>query len=59
MDRETAVPRVDSMPGEKAREWVAYHHEHAAPSTYVYDFVWDITAESEGPFCTKIGRAHV
>ncbi|WP_148414310.1 aspartate aminotransferase family protein [Haloferax sp. KTX1] len=54
MDRETAVPRVDSMPGEKAREWVAYHHEHAAPSTYVYDFVWDITAESEGPFCTDV-----
>ncbi len=46
MDRETAVPRVDSMPGEKAREWVAYHHEHAAPSTYVYDFVWDITADA-------------
>ncbi|RDI72913.1 aminotransferase class III-fold pyridoxal phosphate-dependent enzyme [Halopelagius longus] len=52
MDRDTAVPRVESLPGERAREWVDYHHETAAPSTYVYDFVWDITAEAEGPFCT-------
>ncbi|MFC6824842.1 aminotransferase class III-fold pyridoxal phosphate-dependent enzyme [Halopelagius fulvigenes] len=52
MDRDTAVPRVDSLPGERAREWVDYHHETAAQSTYVYDFVWDVTAEAEGPFCT-------
>ncbi|AFK20535.2 aminotransferase class III-fold pyridoxal phosphate-dependent enzyme [Haloferax mediterranei ATCC 33500] len=54
MDRETAEPHVDTMPGKRAREWVEYHHDHAAPSTYVYDFVWDITAEAEGPFCTDV-----
>ncbi|SFG34018.1 4-aminobutyrate aminotransferase [Halopelagius inordinatus] len=52
MDRDTAVPQVDSLPGERAREWVEYHRENAAPSTYVYDFVWDITEDAEGPFCT-------
>jgi 4-aminobutyrate aminotransferase len=52
MNRETAAPRVDSLPGERAREWVEYHRRTAAPSTYVYDFVWDVTADAEGPFCT-------
>ena len=54
MDRETAEPSVRSMPGEKAEQWVSYHHEHAAPSTYVYEFVWDITADAAGPFCTDV-----
>ena len=54
MDRETAEPRVGSIPGERAREWVDYHHEFAAPSTYVYEFVWDHTAPAEGPFCTDV-----
>jgi len=54
MDRETAEPSVRSMPGEKAEEWVSYHHEHAAPSTYVYEFVWDITEDAAGPFCTDV-----
>jgi 4-aminobutyrate aminotransferase len=54
MDRQTATPQVSEMPGERAREWVEYHHETAAPSTYVYDFVWDYTAEAEGPFCTDV-----
>ena len=54
MDRETAEPNVRSMPGEKAEEWVSYHHEHAAPSTYVYEFVWDITEDAAGPFCTDV-----
>ncbi|MBP2250620.1 4-aminobutyrate aminotransferase [Halarchaeum solikamskense] len=54
MDRDTAEPRVDSFPGDAAREWVARHHEHAAPSTYVYDFVWDITEDAVGPFCTDV-----
>jgi 4-aminobutyrate aminotransferase len=54
MDRETAEPRVDSIPGERAREWVEYHHRFAAPSTYVYGFVWDHTAPAEGPFCTDV-----
>jgi len=52
MDRDTAEPRVDSFPGEAAREWVAHHQRTAAPSTYVYDFVWDITEDAVGPFCT-------
>ncbi|WP_267640217.1 aminotransferase class III-fold pyridoxal phosphate-dependent enzyme [Haloarchaeobius amylolyticus] len=54
MDRDTAEPRVDHMPGSKAQEWVEYHHQFSAPSTYVYDFVWDITEDAEGPFCTDI-----
>ena len=54
MDRETATPSVDSFPGERAERWVNHHHEHAAPSTYVYEFVWDITADSIGPFCTDV-----
>lgn len=54
MDRDTVEPRVREMPGEKAREWATYHQQHSAPSTYVYDFVWDITDEAEGPFCTDV-----
>lgn len=54
MNRETTTPTVQSMPGERAREWAKRHHTHAAPSTYVYDFVWDPTAEAVGPFCTDI-----
>ncbi|MFB6130721.1 MAG: aminotransferase class III-fold pyridoxal phosphate-dependent enzyme [Salinigranum sp.] len=54
MDRDTAEPRVGSIPGERARRWVEYHHEFAAPSTYVYDFVWDYSAEAAGPFCTDV-----
>lgn len=52
MDRETARPQVASFPGTKAEQWVDYHQNTAAPSTYVYDFVWDITADATGPFCT-------
>ncbi|QLH79072.1 aminotransferase class III-fold pyridoxal phosphate-dependent enzyme [Halosimplex rubrum] len=54
MDRDTAEPEVSSIPGERAREWVEYHHESAAPSTYVYEFVWDYTEPAEGPFCTDV-----
>ena len=54
MDRDTAAPAVSDLPGERAREWVEYHHESAAPSTYVYEFVWDRTAPAEGPFCTDV-----
>jgi len=52
MDRESVEPSVDEFPGERARERVDSHHEHAAPSTYVYDFVWDHDAPAIGPFCT-------
>ena len=54
MNRDTAEPNVDGFPGEHAREWVDYHRSTAAPSTYVYDFVWDRTAPAEGPFCTDL-----
>jgi 4-aminobutyrate aminotransferase len=52
MDRHTAEPTVRDLPGERAREWVEYHRSNAARTTYVYDFVWDITEDAEGPFCT-------
>ena len=52
LDRDRAEPQVRELPGEKARERVAYHRSMAAPSTYVYDFVWDTTAPADGPFCT-------
>ncbi|APW99230.1 aspartate aminotransferase family protein [Halobiforma lacisalsi AJ5] len=54
MDRETAEPSVEEMPGERAKQWANYHHEFAAPSTYVYEFVWDASAEATGPFCTDV-----
>ncbi len=54
MDRDTVEPDVDEVPGELAREWVDHHHEFAAPSTYVYGFVWDHTREATGPFCTDV-----
>lgn len=54
MDRERAVPEVDSIPGERAKRWVEHHHRHAAPSTYVYGFVLDARADAVGPFCTDI-----
>ena len=54
LERETAEPAVLSMPGERASEWAAHHRRTAATSTYVYDFVWDVTADAEGPFCTDV-----
>ncbi|WP_224268801.1 aspartate aminotransferase family protein [Haloprofundus salinisoli] len=54
MDRETATPSVEAMPGRRARQWAERHRERAAPSTYVYDFVWDTSAPAEGPFCTDV-----
>ena len=54
MDRDTARPEVTEFPGPRARTWVEHHHNSAAPSTYVYDFVWDRTAPAEGPFCTDV-----
>jgi len=52
MDRETATPQVDEMPGPLARERAERHGSVAAPSTYVYEFVWDVTEPAIGPFCT-------
>ena len=54
MDRETATPTVTSMPGERAAEFVEHVHEHAAPSTHVYEFVWQYTEDAIGPFCTDV-----
>lgn len=54
MDRDSVTPSVDSLPGENAKEWVDYHHEFAAPSTYVYEFVWDAFADAIGPFCKDV-----
>ncbi|WP_411965923.1 aminotransferase class III-fold pyridoxal phosphate-dependent enzyme [Haloferax sp. YSMS24] len=52
MHRENAEPVVEELPGPKATEWVDFHRDSSAPSTYVYDFVWDITEDADGPFCT-------
>jgi len=52
MDRETATPDVEAIPGERARELVERYHETAAVSTHVYEFVWQHIAEAVGPFCT-------
>ena len=54
MDRETAQPTVDGIPGKRARKWVEHHHRTAAPSTYVYEFVWDFSKPAAGPFCTDV-----
>ncbi len=54
MDRDTAQPELTEFPGPNAREWVAYHGEHAAPSEYSHEFVWDVTREADGPFVTDV-----
>ena len=54
MDRETATPRVGALPGERAGAWVEHHREAAAPSEHSHAFVWDITADAEGPFVTDV-----
>ncbi len=52
MNRETATPHVENFPGPRAHERVSHHSSLAAPSTYVYEFVWDVTRPATGPFCT-------
>jgi len=54
MDRETATPRVEALPGERARAWVEHHREAAAPSEHSHAFVWDVTADAAGPFVTDL-----
>jgi 4-aminobutyrate aminotransferase len=54
MDRDSVEPEVESFPGERADAWVEYHHQFAAPSTAAYGFVWDVTADAIGPFCTDV-----
>ncbi|WP_042662782.1 aminotransferase class III-fold pyridoxal phosphate-dependent enzyme [Haloferax sp. ATB1] len=54
MDRDTAEPDAAALPGPNAKQWVEFHHEHAAPSEYSHEFVWDVTAEADGPFVTDV-----
>ncbi|MFC4360324.1 aminotransferase class III-fold pyridoxal phosphate-dependent enzyme [Halobium salinum] len=54
MDRDTAEPTAEALPGPNARKWIAFHGEHAAPSEYSHEFVWDVTAEADGPFVTDV-----
>ncbi len=54
MDRDTVEPSVRSLPGKKAEQWISYHRQFAAPSTTAYEFVWDLTEDAIGPFCTDI-----
>jgi len=54
MDRETAVPQVDAVPGPRGQDFVERHHAVAAPSTTVYGFVRDADAPAIGPFCTDV-----
>jgi 4-aminobutyrate aminotransferase len=54
MDRNTAEPDVKSLPGDRAQRWIEYHQQRAATSTFVYEFIWDVTAPAIGPFCMDI-----
>ncbi|WP_435361879.1 aminotransferase class III-fold pyridoxal phosphate-dependent enzyme [Haloarchaeobius sp. DFWS5] len=54
MDRDTAEPDTAALPGPNAAKWIDYHSEHAAPSEYSHEFVWDVTAEADGPFVTDV-----
>ncbi len=54
MDRDTAEPKAEALPGPNAQRWIEFHSERAAPSEYSHDFVWDITAEADGPFVTDV-----
>ncbi len=54
MDRDTAEPRVEALPGPNATEWATRAADVAAPSTHLYDFVWDVTEEAIGPFCKDV-----
>ncbi|WP_132059340.1 aminotransferase class III-fold pyridoxal phosphate-dependent enzyme [Halorussus amylolyticus] len=54
MDRDTAEPDAGGLPGPNAEKWMAFHGEHAAPSEYSHEFVWDVTADADGPFVTDV-----
>jgi 4-aminobutyrate aminotransferase len=54
MDRDTVEPQVTSVPGDIAQRVADSHHENAAKTTYVCDFVWDYSAPADGPFCTDV-----
>lgn len=53
MKRDNAYVRIkNGLPGPKAKKWISNYSRNAAISTYIYQFVWDITKWAEGPFCT-------
>ncbi len=54
MDRDTAEPDADALPGPNARKWVEFHQAHSAPSEYSHEFVWDVTRGAHGPFVTDV-----
>ena len=54
MDRDAAEPAAEAFPGPNAERWIDFHTQHAAPSEYSHEFVWDITAEADGPFVTDV-----
>lgn len=54
MNRDSAEPSVQRLPGERTREWIEYHHRYAAPGEHAHEFVWDISGEAAGPFCTDL-----
>lgn len=54
MNRSTAEPRVEQIPGEHAQRLIDRQGGFAATSTKSYGFVWDYTAEAVGPFCTDL-----
>ncbi|WP_265108339.1 aminotransferase class III-fold pyridoxal phosphate-dependent enzyme [Halosolutus halophilus] len=54
MDRDTAEPDADALPGPNAQRWVDFHQEYSAPSEYSHEFVWDVTREADGPFVTDV-----
>jgi len=49
---DSVEPHIDSLPGQRVEQWVAYHHQFAVPSTPAYEFVWNRTEAAIGPFCT-------
>jgi len=54
MNRDSVEPQVTGIPGDRAEALVEYHHENAATTTYVCDFVWDYSEPAVGPFCTDV-----
>jgi 4-aminobutyrate aminotransferase len=54
MDRDTATPDTGALPGPNARRWIEFHRENAAPSEYSHGFVWDVTADADGPFVSDV-----
>jgi 4-aminobutyrate aminotransferase len=50
-DRAEISVKTD-LPGPNARRWLDSYRRFAAPSTYLYPFVWDVSESAEGPFCT-------